>query len=71
MGRKKLWEERLHLTLAKGAKEAISAALLGSEDVLDLVRISIDRELIRRGCNPMPPPANEPPVKTFRPARPD
>lgn len=67
MGRKKLWEERLHLTLSKGAKDAIGAAVLPGEDVLDLVRTAIDRELKRRGHDPMPPPANDPPVKPPKP----
>jgi hypothetical protein len=66
MGRKKLWMERLHLTLAQGAKAAISVALLNGEDVLEFVRTAIDRELVRRGHDVMPPPANEPPAKAVK-----
>jgi hypothetical protein len=48
MGRKKKWDERLHLTLAAGAKERMDAALEDGEDRLDLIRSAIERELKRR-----------------------
>jgi hypothetical protein len=48
MGRKKLWAERLHVTLPEGAKARIAAALREGEDMLDLIREAIDRELKRR-----------------------
>lgn len=66
MGRKKLWMERLHLTLAEGAKVAIGLALHSGEDVLEFVRTAIDRELVRRGHDAMPPPKNDPPAKPGR-----
>ena len=54
-GRKKLWTEHVNLTLPKGAKIAMDAALLSGEDRLDLIRSGIDRELIARGSLPLPP----------------
>lgn len=70
MGRKKLWTERLHLTLAGGAKAVIGLALHSGEDVLEFVRTAIDRELVSRGHEPMPPPKNDPPAKPGR-SKPD
>lgn len=48
MGRKKLWEENINLTLPKGAKARMDAALVEGEDRLDLIRTAIERELKRR-----------------------
>lgn len=48
MGRKKLWDERLHLTLPDGAKARIDAVLAEGEDRLDLIRKAIDVEVKRR-----------------------
>ncbi|CAH1665482.1 hypothetical protein CHELA20_52248 [Hyphomicrobiales bacterium] len=48
MGRKKLWAERVHVTLAEGVKDRIKAALEPGEDSLDLIRDAIERELRRR-----------------------
>lgn len=55
MGRKKLWDERLHLTLPAGAKARIDASLRDGEDRLDLIREAIDRELKRREKKPPSP----------------
>ena len=56
MGRTKLWAERLNLTLPKGAKAQITAALVGDEDSLDLAREAISAELVRRGHAALPNP---------------
>lgn len=48
MGRKKKWDERLHLTLQEGAKARMDAALEKGEDRLALIRTAIERELKRR-----------------------
>lgn len=48
MGRKKLWDERMHLTLPLGAKDRIDAALREGEDRLAFIREAIERELKRR-----------------------
>lgn len=48
MGRRKKWDERLHLTLEKGAKARMDAALEEGEDRLELIREAIERELKRR-----------------------
>lgn len=48
MGRKKLWEERMHLTLPLGAKGRIDAVLRDKEDRLAFIREAIERELKRR-----------------------
>lgn len=48
MGRKKLWHEAVNLTLPKGAKARMDAALRDGEDRLDLIREAIDREIKRR-----------------------
>ncbi len=48
VGRPKLWAERLHVTLPEGAKARIAAALREGEDMLDLIREAIERELKRR-----------------------
>jgi len=48
VGRKKLWTERLHLTLPKGAKERIRAVLMPGEDSLDLVRKAVETEVSAR-----------------------
>lgn len=47
-GRTKLWTERLHLTLAAGAKDRIDAVLRDKEDRLAFIRSAIERELTRR-----------------------
>lgn len=52
MGRKKLWHDRLHLTLPEGAKERIDAVLREDEDRLDFIRTAIDAEAERRGGLP-------------------
>lgn len=48
MGRAKLWEENINLTLPKGAKARMDAALKPGEVRLDLIREAIDREIKRR-----------------------
>ena len=48
MGRKKLWAENVNLTLPAGAKARMDAFLAEGEDRLDLIRVAIDREIIRR-----------------------
>lgn len=48
MGRTKLWHEQINLTLPKGAKARMDAALEPGEDRLSLIREAIDRELARR-----------------------
>ncbi len=48
MGRKKLWAENVNLTLPRGAKARMDAALREGEDRLDLIRSAIERELLRR-----------------------
>ena len=47
-GRTKLWTERLHLTLAAGAKDRIDAVLRDKEDRLAFIRSAIDSELRKR-----------------------
>lgn len=48
MGRAKLWHENINLTLPKGAKARMDAALRDGEDRLDLIRDAIEKELQRR-----------------------
>ena len=48
MGRKKLWGERMHLTLPAGAKERIDGVLLEGEDRLELIRTAIEKEVRSR-----------------------
>lgn len=48
MGRTKLWHENINLTLPKGAKARMDAALRDGEDRLDLIRDAIEKELQRR-----------------------
>lgn len=48
MGRKKLWDERILLSLASETLERIDAALQKGEARLDLIREAIERELKRR-----------------------
>lgn len=48
MGRKKQWDERLHLTLPAGAKERMDAVLREGEDRLALVRAALEREIVLR-----------------------
>ncbi|MDG3444591.1 hypothetical protein [Nitrospirillum amazonense] len=48
MGRRKLWTERLTITLPEGVKEGIDALLVPSETRLDFIRTAIDREMARR-----------------------
>lgn len=48
MGRTKLFDERMHLTLAAGTKDRIDAVLRESEDRLELVREGLEKELRRR-----------------------
>jgi hypothetical protein len=47
-GRAKLWHENINLTLPKGAKAQMDAALEEGEDRLDLIRGAIAKELRRR-----------------------
>lgn len=48
VGRTKLWHENINLTLPKGAKDRMDAALAEGEDRLDMIRDAIERELKRR-----------------------
>ena len=48
MGRKKLWNERILLSLASEALGRVDAALRDGEVRLDLIREAIERELKRR-----------------------
>lgn len=48
MGRKKQFEERVHVTLPKGATARMDAALADGEDRLMLIRTAIDAELAKR-----------------------
>lgn len=48
MGRAKLWEENINLTLPKGAKARIDAVRQEGEDRLDVIRTAIDKEVERR-----------------------
>lgn len=48
MGRKKQWDERLHLTLPEGAKARMDAVLEEGEDRLELIRAALEKELKRR-----------------------
>lgn len=48
MGRTKLWNERMHVTLPEGAKARIDAVLNKDEDRLEFVRTAIEREIERR-----------------------
>lgn len=48
MGRTKKFEERVHVTLPKGATARMDAARREGEDRLDLIREAIERELKRR-----------------------
>lgn len=48
VGRKKLWTERLLLSLAEGTRERLDSALKEGEDRLDLIRTAIEAELKRR-----------------------
>lgn len=47
-GRRKLWDERVHVTLPKGARARMDAVLYEGEDRLDLIRAAIDTEVRRR-----------------------
>lgn len=47
-GRKKLWDERVHLTLPKGGRARMDAVLYEGEDRLDLIRAAIETEVRRR-----------------------
>ena len=64
VGRDKLWSERLNVTLPKGAKAQIEAALRGGEDSLDFAREAISAELERRGLPRLPDPKRD---KSLRP----
>jgi hypothetical protein len=48
MGRKKLWDESINLSLQTGTKARMDAALAEGETRLDLIREAIERELERR-----------------------
>ena len=48
VGRKKLWTERLLLSLAEGTRARLDDALRDGEDRLDLIRTAIEAELKRR-----------------------
>jgi hypothetical protein len=48
MGRKKVYPERITLTLTTEKVEAIDASLEKGEARLDMIRTAIDRELKRR-----------------------
>lgn len=48
VGRKKRWHENINLTLPEGAKARMDAALEEGEDLLDLIRKGIERELRAR-----------------------
>lgn len=48
MGRKKLWDERLLVPLAKETVERLDATRNEDEDRLDVIRAAIERELKRR-----------------------
>lgn len=48
MGRKKLWDERILVPLAKETVDRLDTAREDGEDRLDVIRQAIDRELKRR-----------------------
>lgn len=45
VGRKKLWDENINLTLPKGAKAEMDSVLDEGEDRLDLIRSAITKEV--------------------------
>ncbi len=45
VGRKKLWDENVNLTLPKGAKAEMDSVLEEGEDRLDLIRTAITKEV--------------------------
>ena len=65
-GRDKLWEERLNVTLPKGAKDQIVAALREDEDSLDFARTALSAELQKRGHDALPDPKTD---QALRPKR--
>jgi metal-responsive CopG/Arc/MetJ family transcriptional regulator len=48
MGRKKLWAERILVTLAEGVSSRIDGYLTARETRLDFIRAAIDNEISRR-----------------------
>lgn len=48
MGRKKLWAERILLSLAEGTTARLDAVAQENEDRLSVIREAIERELKRR-----------------------
>lgn len=55
VGRTKLWHENINLTLPKGAKARMDAALREGEDRLELIRAAIERELDHRAKEKLRP----------------
>jgi metal-responsive CopG/Arc/MetJ family transcriptional regulator len=48
MPRKKIWLERIHVTLREGTKDRIDAVLGRGEDRLDLIREGIEAAITKR-----------------------